>query len=299
MYELIIIGAGPAGITASIYAARKKMKMLVIGKEIGGQVTKTSIIENYTGYREMTGEELARKFKEHMQEFNFEHHEKEVAEVKRIENGFKLRANGNGYECRTLIAATGAKPRMLDIPGEEEFKNKGVTYCATCDAPLFSGKDVAVIGGGNSALETALQLTKIANKIYIVNISENFTGDKVLADRVLSSDKVKLFNSSKATEIIGDKLVRKIKIDSKGEEKEVEVGGVFVNIGWLPNSALFKEMAEINERGEINISADCSTTCPGLFAAGDCSSVPYKQIGIAAGEGAKAALSAFKYLSTK
>ena len=172
MHDLIIIGAGPAGITASVYAARKKMDPLVITKDIGGQAAWSGDIENYTGYQFITGPQLAQKFEEHMRQYNISLRENEgVLEVKKIKETVSVKTDKGSYEARTAIIASGKKSRELNVPGEKEFKNKGLTYCATCDGPLFAGKDVAVIGGGNSALDAALQLIKIASKVYIINIT--------------------------------------------------------------------------------------------------------------------------------
>jgi len=292
IYDLIIIGAGPAGITAAVYAARKKMDILVITKDIGGQASWSGDIQNYTGYQFISGPELAVKFEEHMRKFDFEIKENE--EVK------ELKTDKDNYQTKAAIVASGKKSRELGVSGEQEFKNKGLTYCATCDGPLFAGRDVAVIGGGNSALDAALplQLIKIANRIYIINFTDNLTGDGIMQEKIRADKKVSIFNNSRVKEILGDSFVQAIKIEENKEEKMLDVQGIFVEIGLIPNSDFAVDL-EKNERKEIVVNQRNETNIPGVFAAGDVTNVPEKQIIIAAGEGAKAVLSAFRYLSTR
>jgi alkyl hydroperoxide reductase subunit AhpF len=186
---------------------------------------------------------------------------------------------------------------MLDVPGEKEFKNKGVTYCATCDGPLFKGKKVAVIGGGNSALDATLQLMKISPKVYMINIAQSLTGDPIMIESVKKSANVEIFNSSKVKEITGDKFVKSIAIEKEGKVYNLDVEGIFIEIGLIPNSG-FDAITKHNEYGEIIVDCHNSTNIEGIFAAGDVTTVPEKQIVIACGEGSKATLSAFRYLST-
>ena len=203
-YELIIIGAGPAGITAAIYAARKRMNFLVVTQVIGGQLMNNAFIENYTGYQEISGGELVSKFEEHLKEFKFDLEMDEVINTS-IENDIiQVKTKSRNFKSKTLIIATGASPRKLNVEGEEEFRNRGVTYCDTCDGPLFLNKDVAIIGGGNSAFETAIQLMAIANKIYMIDIAEDLIGDKILIDKVRTHAKVEIFSSSSLKAIKGD-----------------------------------------------------------------------------------------------
>lgn len=297
IYDLIIIGAGPAGITAAIYAARKKLKFLVLSKDVGGEVAKSSIIENYTGYQEITGEELTKKFEQHLKEFEFDFKLTEVKKIEKENDIFLVKTGSEEFRSMTLIIATGTKPRQLNVKGEKEFKNRGVTYCATCDAPLFIGKDVAVIGGGNSALEATIQLISIAKKIYLIDIADELIADKVLIEKAKMSPKVEFFSNTKVLSILGNKFVEKIRIDQKGKEKELNVRGVFINIGYIPNTDLVRNLIKLNRKGEIDIDINNQTNISGIFAAGDCTNVPYKQIIIAAGEGAKASLSVGQYLN--
>lgn len=297
MFDLIIIGAGPAGITASVYAARKKMNFLVISKDIGGQAAWSGDIENYTGYKFITGPELVGKFEEHIRKYGIQVKENEqVIELKRKDALVRVMTDKGAYEAKTAVIASGKRSRELGVPGEVEFKNRGVTYCATCDGPLFSEKDVAVIGGGNSALDAALQLIQIARHIYLINITSALGGDGIMREKVSQSKKVSILNSTQVTAVLGDRMVSGIKIRRQEKQETLPVQGVFVEIGLIPNSEFAKDL-EKNELGEIKINCRSETNIPGIFAAGDVTEVPEKQIIVAAGEGAKAALSAFRYLA--
>lgn len=299
MKDLIIIGAGPAGITAAVYAARKKMDFMVISRDIGGQTAWSGEVENYTGYQYISGPELAIKFREHMEKYKFEMLEGEgISIVERAsDNSFKVKLeSGKEYFSKTIILASGKRPRLLNIPGEAKYKNKGLAFCTTCDGPLFANKVVAVIGGGNSALDSLLQMSKIASKVYAINITDSFTGDGVMVDKVIKAPNVEILHNAKTLEILGDKFVSGIKIQTGEQVREIALNGVFVEIGLVPNSS-FIDFVEKNDHGEIKINCSAETSIPGVFAAGDVTAVPAKQIIIAAGDGAKAAMSAFDYLA--
>ncbi|MGD2278483.1 MAG: FAD-dependent oxidoreductase [Candidatus Omnitrophota bacterium] len=297
IYDLIIIGAGPAGITASVYAARKRMDFIVVTGDVGGQTVWTGDIENYTGYQFITGPDLAGKFDEHIKQYNIAVKEnEEVTGLAKEDKIITVTTPKSVYRAKTVVVASGKKAKELNVPGEQEYKNRGLTYCATCDGPLFAGKDVVIVGGGNSALEAALQLTKIVKSIHMVNITEHLGGDAIVREKVTESDIVTVMNNSQVTEVLGDTFVKGVKIKTGGEEKELKVDGVFVEIGLIPNSKFATEL-EKNEQGEIKVNCRNETNVPGIFAAGDVTDVPEKQIIIAAGDGAKAVLSAFKYIS--
>jgi alkyl hydroperoxide reductase subunit F len=298
VYELIIVGAGPAGITAAIYAARKKMDFLVLANNVGGQVVLSSDIENYTGFQFITGEELGAKFEEHLRKYKFNVRTEKVQEVKRDGDSFSVRSDASTYLGKTVIVATGRKPRELKVPGETEFKNRGVTYCATCDGPLFEGLDVAVVGGGNSALEATLQLIKIAKSVHLLHRGPQLKADTVLVEKAKASKKVKIWTNTQVKEIAGEKLVTGIKVQRNGKETILPVQGVFIEIGSVPNSDIVG-LVEKTSWGEVIVNCKCETSIPGLFASGDVTNVPQKQIVVAAGEGCKASLSAFSYLSQK
>lgn len=296
MLDLIIIGAGPAGITAAVYAARKRMEFLLVTKDIGGQTAWSGDIENYTGYQFVTGPELVAKFEEHMHRYDIPVKEnEEVKDLSKKDDKVLVKTAKGEYEARTAIIASGKRSRELGVPGEKEFKNKGLTYCATCDGPLFSGKDVAVVGGGNSALDAALQLMNIAKHVYLINITSDLTGDKIMQEKVRASDKVAILNNSKVTAVLGDRMVSGINLKRQEKEEKLSLEGIFVEIGLIPNSE-FAKGVEKNENREIKVNSYNRTNIPGVFAAGDVTDVPEKQIIIAAGEGSKATLSAFRYL---
>lgn len=296
-YDLIVIGAGPAGITSAIYAIRKEMDCLVLTGDIGGQTVWSSDVENYTGFQVITGPELAGKFEDHVAKYGITVNQNEpVLNMEKRGDLFWMRTAKAEYRAKTVIIASGKVSKELGVPGEKEFKNRGVTYCATCDGPLFKGKDVAVIGGGNSALDAAIQLIKIAEKVYIINITSELGGDAIMRSKVEKGDNVTVMNGSEVVAITGDKFVSGIKVRTDGRETDIPVEGVFVEIGLLPNSS-FAAGVDRNERQEIKVNCHNETSLPGVFAAGDVTDVPEKQIIIAAGEGAKAALSAFKYLA--
>ncbi len=297
IYELIIIGAGPAGITASIYAARKKMNFIVITKDVGGQTVLSSGIENYTGYQFITGVELANKFREHIESFNILLKENEtVTFVKKDADIIIVETDKGKYYAKSVVVASGRVPRKLNVKGEEEFKNRGITYCATCDAPFFAGKDVAVIGGGNSALDAVLQLIKIANKVYLIDIAPKLKADPIMVEKAKNSNIVEIYNNTKVEEIYGDKFVEGIKISRDNKIKELSIEGIFIEIGSIAASDFINDVLK-NKDKEIIVNCKCETNIPGIFAAGDVTNVPSKQIIVACGEGAKAVLSAFEYLS--
>ncbi|MEW6075768.1 MAG: FAD-dependent oxidoreductase [Candidatus Omnitrophota bacterium] len=297
VYDILIIGAGPAGITASVYAARKKMSTLVISKDIGGQAAWSGDVENYTGYQFISGPDLVARFEEHMHTYNVQLREnEETLGLDKTGRAILVKTTKSQYRARTVIIASGKRSKELGVPGEKEFKNKGLTYCATCDGPLFAGRQVAVIGGGNSALDATLQLLRIAAHIYVVNNAAHLGGDTVMRQKVESSNRVSVCNNSKVTAVLGDKMVTALKVQGPDKEETLAVTGVFVEIGLIPNSDFASGIAK-NELGEIKVNCRNETNIPGVFAAGDVTDVPEKQIIIAAGEGAKACLSAFRYLA--
>ena len=299
MYELIIMGAGSAGLAAAVYAARKKLKALLISTDIGGQVNWTMGIENYLGYQFIEGPELISKFESQVSQYPLEQKiGVNVSGVSQIDDGFEVVIKeGEKYQSKTLIVATGKRPRRLNVPGEMEYTGKGVTYCSICDGPIFSGRRVAVVGGGNSALEAALDMVKIAEHVDLVSLTQ-LTGDPVLIDKLNAADNLDTFLEYETLSIEGDDFITgmTIKALKSGEEKKLDVTGIFIEIGLEPNSESVKGLVDLNERNEIMVNQACETNIPALYAAGDVTNVPEKQIIIAAGEGAKAALQAHRYL---
>ena len=300
-YELLIIGGGPAGMTAAVYSARKQIKTLLVSEDLGGQLLWTSDIENYMGYQYITGRELTDKFKSQMEQFPIVDIivGGSVEKLAREDNQFvAATASDRKYMGKTVIIASGKRSKPLNVPGERELVGRGVSYCATCDAPLFKGKDVAVIGGGNSGLTAVVDLIGIANKIYVVNRSSTWRADSIIVEKTKDAENVTPLLSHRVTSIQGENVVTGITVESLGtqESKELSVQGVFIEIGLLPNSEFASDLVQLNDRGEIMVDCGCNTNVPGAFGAGDVTSVPAKQISVAIGEGSKAALSAYKYL---
>ncbi len=299
VYDVLIIGGGPAGLNAALYASRKVLKTILISKNIGGQVADTYDIDNYLGFSQIETADLIKKFDEHVQKYGIEKHVGETVTSLDLTGKIKKAhvSSGNTYFSRTVIIATGKRPRPLNVAGEKELIGRGVAYCSTCDAPLFAGADVAVIGGGNSALEAVIDLDKVADKIYMVSLTP-LTGDQIIKNKVKGSSKVKIHTKHDTIRIIGEKAVEGIEIKSleTGDLSLLDVEGVFIEIGLLPNSDLVIDTLATNNQGEIEIDPVCRTGVAGVFACGDVTNVPFKQVIIAAGEGAKAALAAYDYL---
>jgi len=299
MYDLIIIGAGPAGIMAAIYAARKRMNFMMVSKDIGGQTALSGDVENYLGYQFITGPDLAVKFKEHLDKFNVELKVGEAATLVQKEGEIiKVQTDKGSYEARTAIVASGRIPRRLGAEGEMQFINRGVTYCATCDGPLFADMDVAVVGGGNSGLDAVLQLVNIAAKIHLIEAAPSLKADPVMVEKARQSGKTEIYTETKIVSIYGDTFVKGIKAQRGAESFDIPVQGVFIEIGSMPVSEIVPAAAK-NPFGEIIVDPKCRTNIPAIFAAGDVTDVPAKQIIVACGEGCKALLTAFEYLSTK
>lgn len=301
IYDLAIIGGGPAGMTAAVYAARKKINTLLISKDLGGQVLWTTEVENYMGYQYIEGRELMSKFKEQVRHFPIDQEiGEEIQKLDKEEEIFSLLTRtGKKFRAKTVIIASGKRSRPLNVPGEKKLVGRGVSYCSICDAPFFEGKEVAIIGGGNSAFEAALDLVKIASKIYLVDVASNWRADSILVEQIeKEKEKVTFFPAYKIKEIKGKDKLEGIIIESlnKKKTKHLSVQGVFIEIGLIPNSEFARSLVKLNQIGEIIIDCSNQTNIPGLFAAGDVSSVPEKQIIIAAGEGAKATLIAHQYL---
>ncbi len=307
MYDLIIIGGGPAGVAAGVYAARKKIKTLLIAKEFGGQSLVSDNIENWIGSKKITGLELAEMLEGHLRaQEGLEISEGDViSKVERLGapgdgTGFRvITSESKNYETKTILLAVGSRRRKLGVPGEDKFEGKGVVYCSTCDAPIFKGKTVAVVGGGNAALEAVVDLFPYADKIYLVHRREVLRGDPVTQEEVLSNPKVQPVLNAEVLEIIGENLVEKLKCGDKktGETKEIEVQGVFVEVGSVPNSEMVKDLVELNQSGEVVVDHKTQATSEkGIWAAGDISDVLYKQNNISAGDAVKAVLNIYDYL---
>jgi alkyl hydroperoxide reductase subunit F len=298
MYDLMVLGGGPAGLAASVYAARKQLKTLLISENIGGQMSMTLGIENYLGYQFIEGPELIDKFQTQVSQFPIDQKIGEkISHLKKINGGFEVATeSGDRYKSRLAILATGKRPRKLNVPGEAELTGKGVTYCAICDGPVFSGQLVVVVGGGNSAVEAALDMTKIVEHVYLISLTP-LTGDAILIDKLGDAKNLTIFTECQIEKIEGEGFVSGIVIkDLKSDQtKKLKVTGVFIEIGLVPNSEPVSGLIKLNKRGEVPVNRSSETEISGLFAAGDVTDVPEKQIVVAAGEGAKAALQAHRY----
>ena len=299
MYELIIVGGGPAGLAAAVYAARKLLNTLLITVDIGGQVNWTNGVENYLGYQFIEGDELISKFQQQVNQFPIDQKiGQNVTQVKKIDGGFEvIDEKGDKFQGKAVILASGKRPRRLNVTGEIELTGRGVTYCSICDGPDFTGQKVAVIGGGNSAIEATLDMVKAAEHVDMVSVTP-LTGDPIMIEKLSEAKNLTIYTEHQTEKILGESRVEGIIIkDTKtGNSKQLDVTGVFVEIGLVPNSDMVKDLVKLNQMGEVPINVYCETEVPGFFAAGDVSTAPEKQIIIAAGEGAKAALQAHRYL---
>jgi len=296
--DVCIVGAGPAGMTAAVYVARKKLSAAIVAKDIGGQMAWTMGIENYMGYQYVTGRELTAKFEEQVRQFPVPVVMDEVTVIEREGGLFRLVTNGGReISARTIIIASGKRPKELGVPEERKFIGRGLSYCATCDGPLFAGKDVVVCGGGNSAVQAAIEMSKVASKVYIVSRNP-WRADPVIQDRATDVKNIERRTGYDVVAIRGERAVDGLVVREKstGKEETLNVTGIFVEIGLKPNTDLVRGLVDLNESGEVKVNCRCETDVPGIFAAGDATDVHEKQIVVAAGEGAKAALSAHEFL---
>jgi alkyl hydroperoxide reductase subunit F len=302
IYDTIIIGAGPAGFTAGIYAARREMKALIIGKESGGQLIWAADIENYPGFSQIQNTELIKKMEDHVKGLGVEIKNLEVNSIEKKEDGnFFLYAGKEKYEAKTVIIAIGLTPRRLAIPGEVEFSGKGVSYCANCDGPIFRNKTIAVVGGGNAAMDAAEIMSKIAKKVYLIHRQEEFRAFAASLEEATARGNVEFVLNSEVKEIIGSEKVEKLKIfnNKTNETSELAIDGIFIEVGRIAATDLVKDFADRNEKMEILVDEKCMTKTGGLFAAGDVTQAPFKQITTATGQGTIAALAAYQYLQLK
>ena len=302
MYDLIIIGAGPAGITAGIYAARKKLNTLLLTKDFIGQVGKAFLIENYLGFEQVRGVELAQRFENQLKKFEIEIIKGQGATqiLQKSDKSFEVKASKDkSFFSKTVVIETGRDHRPLEVSGEKEFLGKGVGYCTTCDAPLFRDKIVAVIGGGNSGFEAALELSKYCKKVYILHYRNKPKADELAQERVKKNKKIEVLLNANIKEINGKSFVESIiyeDLEAK-KKKTLKVQGVFIQIGYIPATSFVKDLVDFNKWDEIKINPKtCETKTAGLFAAGDVTDIPIKQIITSASQGAIAALSAHKYI---
>ncbi len=301
MHRLIIMGSGPAGFAAAIYAGRADLSpLLIAGRDLGGQVALTSQVYNYPGFPQgITGLELVRLMQEQAQQFGTEIVMDEVVEVDLSTRPFRVKTYGQRYETQALIIATGASPRKLDVPGEEEFTGRGVSYCATCDGFFFRDQKVAVVGGGDTAVKEALFLTRFAAGVYIIHRRDRLRAEKVIEERARKNEKVEFVFDSVVAEIVGEEGVTGVRVKNlkNGQESLLPLDGVFIYVGNIPNTSLFAGQLELDEDGYIVTDLAQHTNVPGVFAAGDVQERVLRQIATAVGTGAKAAMEAEKYIA--
>jgi len=302
--QALVVGAGPAGMTAGVYLARAQIGALVLSQDIGGQAAWGPEIKNYLGYRVISGVELVNRFYEHLS--SFPQVRQEFAQVKQVvrqdDGRFLVTADGTKYLAEAVVYAAGRSPRKLHVPGETEYLGLGVSYCPVCDGPLFPGKRVAVAGGGNSGFAAAVQMCSIASHVTVIEVADQVPAAADYQRRLAREPKAEMLTATRIVEILGDQGgMTGLRVENvhTGEQRELEVQGLFVEIGSEPNSGPVADLVKLTATGEIEVTPDCKTSVPGLFAAGDVTNVPEKQIIVAAGEGAKAALSAVDYLLRK
>jgi thioredoxin reductase (NADPH) len=304
-YDVVIIGAGPAGLTAGIYASRRALKALIISQDIGGQVVTTTWIENYPGFTKIKAVELIDRFVEHVRHFGVEIKSATVTEIREENKQYVVKTGKEEYRCKAVVLAFGKSPRTLDVPGEKEFTGKGISYCTICDGALFKNKIIAIVGGGNSALEGALFLSGISSKVYLIHRRDEFRGFESSVEKVKKKKNVEFILNSVISEFKGDKFLKTITVENINthEKKEMKIDGVFIEIGSEVKTDLIKDLVKIDENKHVVINHNCETFYPnsdkirpGIFAAGDVTFTPFKQIVISAGEGAKASLQAYNYI---
>lgn len=302
LWDFVSLGAGPAGINASLYAKRKGLETLIVAKEIGGQLNNTEDVDNYLGFKMINANSLIDKFIAHIDSLNIEKLIGfDVVSIIKDNEVFTIKLNNGKYiKAKTLLYALGGNPRKLQIEGEDKYSGKGVSYCVTCDGPFYKDKKVVVAGGGNSAVEAAIDLSKVAKEVYIIHRSQ-FRADKILLDRMFSNKNIKVYLETTIKKIVGNEKIEYLEIiDNKTlQSSKFYLDGLFVEIGNIPNSYLIEDIVKTNERKEIIVNEEQRTSVEGLFAAGDVTAEPEKQIIISAAAGAKAALAAAKYINKR
>ncbi len=302
MYDILIVGAGPAGMTAAIYGQRGGKKTIVFDKlSYGGQVINTAEVANYPGIPNMTGLDFAEKTYNQMKDLGAEMSYEEISEIKDADKSIKtvITTSGKEYQCKAIIIATGSSPRPLGVENEERFKGAGISYCATCDGAFFRNKTVAVCGGGNTALEDAEVLSDIAEKVYLIHRRDEFRADATNVKRVKGKKNVELVLDSVVTAINGERFIQGLEVQNKKteEKRELKIDGLFVAIGQMPENDIFKDIVKLNKAGYIEAGEDCLTGTDGIFAAGDCRTKKVRQITTAVSDGAIAALAAIEHIN--
>ena len=296
-YDVVIVGAGPAGLTAGVYCARKMLNTIIISENIGGQALESWAIENYMGYRIIAGEDLMKKFEEQVRTLNIRLELDKVSAITKDDGLFTLSTfSGNTLKAKAVILTQGNRPKKLGVANEEQYLGRGLSICSTCDGPLYKGKQVAVVGGGNSALQTAVEMSDIAKSVSLI-VRSTIRADPVYMEKLKEKKNITVHTGAHVSALQGEKFLSGITIkDEQGKEQTISLDGVFIEIGWLPNTDMVENLVELNGKKEIIVDINGHTSIPGIYAAGDVTSVKSKQIVIASGDGAKAALEAFEYI---
>lgn len=293
MYDVIIIGGGIAGLTAAIFAARRDLKTLVISIDIGGQMAKTRDIENWPGELKADGIKICSDSKTQAEAFGAEFKYEQAIRIDCSEKIHTVKTNNNEYKTRSIILAFGKIPRTLNIPGEDKFVGRGVSYCVNCDGPFFRGKDVAVVGGGSAAIDAAIYMSGVANKVYLIHRRDEFRAEEVLVKKARAMSNIEFCLNDEVAKVEGEQTVEGIVLKSG---REIKISGLFIEAGYVVNNSLVEKITKCDDKGQIIVDENQKTSCPGIYAAGDMTSKPYQQMIIAAGEGATAALSAYDYI---
>ncbi|MCG7854158.1 MAG: FAD-dependent oxidoreductase [Methanosarcinaceae archaeon] len=296
-YDVVIVGAGPAGLTAGVYCARKMLNTIIISENIGGQALESWAIENYMGYRMISGEDLMKKFEEQIRTLKIRLDLNKVTAIAKNDDLFTITTiSGTILTAKSVILTQGNRPKKLGVANEEQYLGRGLSICSTCDGPLYKGKRVAIVGGGNSALQTAVEMSDLAESVSLI-VRSTIRADPIYVEKLKTRKNITVHTGTHVSDLHGDKFLSGITIkDEQGKEQKISLDGVFIEIGWLPNTDIVENLLALNEKKEIIVDINTHTSVPGIYAAGDVTSVKSKQIVIACGDGAKAALEAFEYI---
>ncbi len=298
IFDVIIIGSGPAGMTAGIYCARRTLKTLIISKDVGGQMSETLIIENYPGFKKIEGVNLSFQIKDQVEALGVEFELSLASKIIKKNNLFEITTDENKiFQAKSIILAFGLEKRKLGVKKEKKFDGKGLSYCINCDGPLFKNKTVAVVGGGNAGAEAVEFLAKICTKIYWLEINKKIIADEIILNKINKFKNVEISLNTEVKELIGDQKIESIKINQKNKTKKISVEGIFVEIGIKPKINWLNNIVELDEQKQIKVNEFCHSNTPGIFSAGDITNTKYKQIVVAQGQGAIAALEAYNYIN--
>lgn len=306
IYDFLIIGGGAAGCSAAVYAARRRMETAIVTEDFGGQLLETDAIENYLGFKHKTGQEISERYEEHVRDYE-DHIDIHMTRVERVDKNedediFEVTTGDETFRAHTVLVATGNSPRTLGADGEEEFNNRGISYCTVCDGPLYADEEIAIIGGGYAGCEGALFMSDVAEKVYLINIGDELTGEPITVEKIPDQDNIEVINNAETTEFFGDQMLEGLRYTDTetGEKHELDLEGAFIEIGRVPNTEIVDHLdLETTEHGHIKKDKHQRTNIDGLYACGDVTDIATEQAVLAAGEGAAAALDAGRYVKEK